>query len=141
MLKKAELNKIVESIKTAEGETSVEIRVCVVHRCKIDPYEAALRKFYEYKMDKTALRNGVLIYVAPKNKKAAIMGDVGIDAVVSEGFWDEALEDMLKSFAKDELCEGICRGVSMVGEMIQDKFPIAEDDINELSDEVIIDEE
>lgn len=141
MLKKNELDQIVESIRKAEGKTSAEIRVCVVRRCKADPYDAAIGEFFEYKMDQTALRNGVLIYVAPSDKKAAIVGDVAIDSVVDKGFWDSALEGMVQLFAQDNLCEGICMGVSMVGEIIQDKFPIAEDDVNELSDEVIIDEE
>lgn len=141
MLNKEELNRIVEAIRQAESSTSAEIRVCVVRKCKTDPYEAAGRKFFDLKMDETALRNSVLIYVAPNDKKTAIIGDIGIDEIAGEGFWDNVLHEMLFYFTDKKICEGICRGVEMVGELVKTNFPISEDDINELSDEVIIDEE
>jgi len=40
-------------------------------------------------MQKTELRNGVLFYLSIKNKKFAILGDKGINASVSENFWDD----------------------------------------------------
>lgn len=141
MLSKEELNRVVESIRTAEGHTSAEIRVCVVEKCKADPYEAAGRKFFELKMDETALRNAVLIFVAPNDKKTAIVGDSGINEIAGEDFWDTVLHKMLFYFADNEICTGICCGIEMVGELVKASFPVADDDINELSDEVIIDEE
>ena len=141
MLNQDELNKVVESIRAAEGQTSAEIRVCVARKCVDSPLEAAQRKFKQLKMDTTALRNSVLIYVAPSDHKAAVVGDSGIDEVAKEGFWDSVLEEMLSFFKDERICDGICRGVGKVGELIKARYPITENDMNELCDDVIWDEE
>ena len=141
MLKKEELDIITGAIRNAENNTSAEIRVCVARHCKGDPLEAASRKFHKLKMDTTRHRNGVLIYVAPADHKAAIYGDTGI---VDEGgdplFWDEALGEMISYFKGDEILEGICRAITKVGELIKSHYPVSENDLNELGDEVIIKE-
>lgn len=46
-------------------------------------------------MDKTKLRHGVLIYVAAVYRKFAIIGDAGINKVVTETFWDDTKTAML----------------------------------------------
>lgn len=141
MLKKEELHNISTAIRDAENHTSGEIRVCVARRCKEDPLEAAYRKFLQLEMDKTRLRNGVLIYVAPADHKAAVYGDHGIEEATGDtGFWNEVLEEMLFHFKKNEIMEGICRAVMKVGELIKDCFPVSENDVNELGDEVIFEE-
>lgn len=141
MLTKVELDRIVETIRQAENNTSAEIRVCVAKNCKIDPLEAAYAKFRKLKMDKTTLRNSVLIYVAPNDNKAAIIGDTGIDKIAVDDFWDSTLHGMIQFFRNNNaICDGICYGVEKVGNLVKKFFPISEDDFNELSDEVIIDE-
>lgn len=141
MLKKEELDIITSAIRNAENGTSGEIRVCVARHCKGNPLEAAFKKFHKLKMDTMRLRNGVLIYVAPADHKAAIYGDTGI---VDEGgdpfFWDEALEEMISCFKDDEIQEGICRAIAKVGELIKSHYPVSENDVNELGDEVIFEE-
>ncbi len=140
MLKKEELQKITESIQRAESYTSGEIRVCIARQCKGDPLETAFKKFRQLKMDTTQLRNGVLIYVAPSRHKAAIVGDKGIHDVADNDFWNEALEVMFSRFREGEIAEGICSGVGKVGELIKSRYPVSENDINELDDEVILDD-
>ncbi len=142
MLKKGELDKIVQAIRNAENRTSAEIRVCIAKRCSIDPLEAAYEKFLKMEMDKTALRNAVLIYVAPNDSKASIIGDVSINEVCGEGFWDSTLDGMINVFkTQRDICGGICYAVEKVGELVKQFFPVSTDDINELSDEVLIDED
>ena len=141
MLNPEELNKVVESIRAAEGQTSAEIRVCVARKCKQNPMDAAYKKFKQLKMDTTALRNSVLSYVAPDDHKAAVIGDSGIDEAAKGGFWDSVLEDMLSYFKNERICDGICQGVGKVGELIKARYPVMENDVNELCDDVIWDEE
>lgn len=141
MLKKEELHTISIAIRNAENHTSGEIRVCVARRCKDDPLEAAFRKFHQLKMNETRLRNGVLIFVAPADHKAAIYGDQEIENVTNNSdFWNNVLEEMLSFFKEGEIMEGICRAVDKVGQLIKSQFPVSENDENELSDEVVIDE-
>lgn len=141
MLKKKELQTITNAIRDAEFHTSGEIRVCVAKQCPGDPLEAASQKFHKLKMDETRFRNGVLIYVAPADHKAAIFADTGIAEEAGSGdFWDAALNEMLDYFKHGEITEGICKAVTMVGELIKTRYPASENDLNELGDEVIIKE-
>ncbi|MFA7105477.1 MAG: TPM domain-containing protein [Dysgonamonadaceae bacterium] len=137
MLNKVDLDKVSDAIKNAENRTSAEIRVCVARKCEEDPLNAAAKKFRKLKMYKTKLRNSVLIYVAPVDHKAAILGDIGINEAASEGFWDDVLEDMFLHFRNNEIVQGICEGVGKVGALINARYPIMENDENELSNEVI----
>lgn len=140
MLNKEELDKVTESIRSAESMTSGEIRVCVAKQCKEDPLKMATAKFHELKMEATQLRNSVLIYVCPADHKAAIVGDIGINEASKDGFWDNTLEEMLAYFRKEMIVDGICQGVGKVGELIKVRYPISENDINELSNDVILEE-
>ncbi len=140
MLNEQELERVVASIQNAESQTSAEIRVCVAKKCKENPLDAAYKKFKLMKMDTTVLHNSVLIYVAPEDHKAAIIGDSGINEIAKDNFWDSVLEEMLAYFKNLRICEGVCQGVGRVGELIKAAYPVEKDDVNELSDEVIIDE-
>ena len=42
-----------------------------------------------YFVEKTEKKNAVLIYLAKKDKKLAIIGDEGINKVVPANFWDD----------------------------------------------------
>ncbi len=140
MLNKEELGQITASIRDAESHTSGEIRVCVTRQCKGDPLEAAFRMFTRMKMESTLLRNGVLLYISPADHKAAIWGDIGIHDAAGSGFWDGVLHEMLTFFRDDRIADGICRGIERVGELIKVRYPVTENDTNELNDDVILDE-
>jgi len=60
---------IVEAICVAEKETSGEIRVHIEKTTSKVHFDRALEVFHLLKMDETELKNGVLIYVAVKDKK------------------------------------------------------------------------
>ena len=140
MLNEEELTKVSTSIRNAEQHTSGEIRVCVARRCKGDPLEAAFRVFSQLKMENTAQRNGVLLYVSPADHKAAIWSDSGIHDATPKDFWDDVLNEMLTFFREGRITDGICKGVGRVGELIKAQYPITENDVNELSDEVFLEE-
>ena len=86
---KEEQDQILAAIKEAEKETSGEIRIHIETTCPGDVLDRAAWIFKKLGMDKTAERNGVLFYLAVKDRKFAIIGDAGINAKVPEGFWDE----------------------------------------------------
>ena len=87
-------------------------------------------------MEKTELRNGVLIYLAIKHRKFAILGDKGINNVVPSGFWDTIQAEMLDSFRKNDFCTGLCNAIASVGENLKKYFPYKKDDVNELPDDI-----
>jgi uncharacterized membrane protein len=128
--------QIRRTVEEAERNTSGEIRVCIEKSCKDEALDRAARYFYQLEMDKTRLRNGVLIYLATADRKFAIIGDTGINQAVPHDFWDTTKEAMLALFKQDMLTEGIVTGVTMAGQKLKQYFPYALKDKNELSDDI-----
>lgn len=132
----AEELQIMNAIREAESNTSGEIRVHIENKCKTEVLDRAAQVFDLLKMQKTALRNGVLFYLAIRDKKFAILGDVGINAKVPENFWDEIKELMLEYFKKGDFADGLAQGIIRAGEQLKEHFKHQDDDVNELSDEI-----
>jgi uncharacterized membrane protein len=133
---KEEQAQIVEAIKTAENLTSGEIRVHIENHCKEDALDRTTFLFEKMEMHKTELRNGVLIYLALKDRKFSIIGDAGINAVVGDNFWEDIKESTITDFKAEAYCAGLCAAIKRCGEKLVAQFPVAEDDINELSDDI-----
>jgi uncharacterized membrane protein len=127
---------IIEAIKTAEKDTSGEIRVHLENTCKGDVLDRAVYLFEKLGMHKTENRNGVLFYLAVVDKKFAILGDAGINAVTPENFWDEIKNTVISKFSEQKFSEGISEGVLMAGKALKEFFPYKSDDKNELSDDI-----
>lgn len=130
---------IVKAIAEAEHTTSGEIRVHVETSCKASVLDEAAWLFRKVGMHKTADRNGVLIYLALKEKKFAIIGDSGINAVVPPGFWDAIRDHMQKRFSEGRFAEGLAEGVLMAGDKLKEHFPRSKADVNELTDAISFD--
>ncbi len=133
---KQQLDDIKSSVQSAELNTSGEIRVHIEVACKADVLDHAAYLFEKLGMSKTALRNGVLIYLAIKDRKFAIIGDAGMNTKVPADFWDKAKSIMLSDFKEGRFTEGLCKAVLLAGEQLKQFFPHQADDINELPDEV-----
>ncbi len=136
---KEEEKEIIAAIQAIEKKTSGEIRVHLQKTCDGPALEVAKKVFFELEMQKTARRNGVLFFIAPKEHKFAILGDSGLDEVVPESFWEEARNLMQEHFRKGEFAIGITKAIHMVGNYLTQFFPVQEDDENELSDDISYD--
>ncbi len=127
---------ITEAIKNAELHTSGEIRVHIAKKCPGDILDLAADIFAELGMHKTALRNGVLFFIVPSQKKFAILGDVGINAKVATNFWDEIKEKMQLHFKNNQFDLGLTEAIKMAGDSLQTHFPYQSNDQNELSNDI-----
>ena len=133
---KEQKQEILHAIKDAEKDTSGEIRVHVDETVKGDVLDRAAYVFRKLEMHKTRQRNGVLFLLAYKSHKFAILGDAGINALVTEDFWDNIKEIMSGFFRNNKFTEGLALGIRMAGEELKLHFPYQEDDINELPDDI-----
>lgn len=149
--------QVIAAIRTAEAHTSGEIRVHLESGLRdeasgvssrptpqtSDPTPdavlvRAVEVFHHLKMEQTTQRNGVLFYVAVAAKQFAIYGDEGINKTVPEGFWEEVKQVLGVHFRKGQFAEGLEAGILMAGEKLKAYFPVQEDDINELPDEISV---
>jgi uncharacterized membrane protein len=127
---------IVNAIRIAEQHTSGEIRVHIEATSQMDAFDRALEVFHLLKMDNTKLQNGVLIYVAVKDKTFVIYGDKGINDVVSNDFWNSTKDVMQSHFKQGHFKQGLIDGVLKAGEQLQKYFPWEHGDVNELTNEI-----
>lgn len=123
--------------KPKKKNTSGEIRLHVETRCPENALDRAAYWFAELKMHKTEQRNGVLFYLALADRKFAILGDVGINAQVPAGFWDEVSALVLADFKEQKFAQGLIAGIQKAGENLKAFFPYQSDDVNELSENFI----
>ncbi|WP_420574904.1 TPM domain-containing protein [Kordia sp.] len=118
-----EEQEIIAAIRTAERNTSGEIRVHIEDHTDADTFDRALEVFHLLKMDNTRLRNGVLIYVAVADKSFVICGDKGINDVVPCDFWDSTRDVMRTQFQHGNFKQGLIDGVLKAGLELQTHFP------------------
>ena len=97
----------------------------------------AQRKFLQLTMQKTRDRNAVLIFVAPRAHKYAVVGDVGVHEKCGEEFWRKLVHDMRAHFKNEDFNRAIILGISEVGKLLASHFPRTGDTINELPDEIV----
>jgi uncharacterized membrane protein len=134
--KPEEEDRIIRAIKAAEKNTSGEVRVHLEVNCEGELLEAAAKVFHRLKMDRTELRNGVLIFLVPERRQFAIIGDKGINEKVPENFWQEVRNIMQAHFREGDFAQGVCEGITRAGEKLKEFFPYQKDDKNELPDEI-----
>lgn len=131
--------QIVQAIRTAEKETSGEIRIYVEsHNSMVNVIDRAAEIFFKLSMEKTDERNAVLLYIAMKDKELALFGDEGIYKRVGADFWDNAVKEMIGEFSTENISNGIEKCILHIGQTLKEKFPYnAATDKNELPDDIV----
>ena len=132
--------RIIEAIEEAELRTSGEIRVHLEENCEGDALEQAATIFHELGMDETRLQNGVLIYIAYEDHRAAVYAGKGIHREVEDHFWEDVLEILLQNFRQKDYEKGIIEAVRMTGHKLSEMYPYSKTDRNELSNEISYDD-
>ncbi len=135
-LSRLDHDRIVAAIVEAEKHTSGEIRVHVSHRHVEDPLKAAAHRFDRLQMQKTAHRNAVLIFVAPRSQTFSIIGDRGVHARCGDAFWQTVAAEMGRLFREQKFTEGIVHGIHTAGKLLAEHFPRRPDDANQLPNSV-----
>ncbi len=140
-----EESAIVAAIRTAEKNTSGEIRVhleasslSAEKKEPIDAFDRAAEVFDMLHMHNTAQRNGVLIYVAVEDRMLVIMGDKGINDVVGQHFWESTKDVIIGHFKNGNMKQGLVEGILKAGEQLKEHFPYNKNDKNELPDTISV---
>jgi uncharacterized membrane protein len=137
-LTKLEHDRIVRAIRAAESKTSGEIRL-YIQRGKVnaDPLISAQKKFHRLRMHKTRERNAVLIFVAPRAHKFAVVGDKAIHQKCGESFWRHVVDGMRKHFQDEKFSHALVEAIKEIGKLLATHFPRTDASSNELPDEVV----
>ena len=140
---RADLDAIAAAVDAAEERTAAEIRVHLEPRvargrreATVDALPRAREVFVALKMHETALRGGVLIYLAVEERKLAIVGDEAIHARVHSGYWEAIRDRMVERLHDGAARDAVVQAVQDVGAVLAREFPRRPDDIDELPDDV-----
>jgi uncharacterized membrane protein len=136
-LSKLEHDRIVHAIREAESNTSGEIRV-YIQRSKVngDPLIIAQKKFQRLHMHKTRGHNAVLIFVAPRARKFAVVGDKAVHEKCGHEFWQRVVESMRTHFQNEKFSHAVVEAVQEIGKLLAAHFPKMSANANDLPDEI-----
>ena len=130
--------RIVRAIKDVEAKTSGEVRVYVQRgHFHGEALPRAQKKFLELGMEKTRERNAVLIFVAPREQKFAVIGDEGVHQKCGQQFWQELVEKMRAHFQQEEFTDALVEAIESTGQLLGRYFPKSSERGNELSDDIV----
>ena len=135
-LRKLEHDRIAKAIATAEATTSGEIRVFIQRGNVADAVSEARAQFERLEMTQTRERNAVLVFVAPRAQKFAVIGDRGVYEKCGQPFWEALTQAMRPHFEAQRFTDAIVHAVREAGQLLGQHFPRRPDDRNELPNAV-----
>ena len=104
----------------------------------MDPVDRAKEIFFQLKMQNTKERNAVLFYIAMDHRELALFADEGIYQRVGAAYWNNAVNNMVAYFTKENISNGIGTCVQQIGETLKKEFPYnTTTDKNELPDDIV----
>src|SRR5213076_309836 len=137
-LSRLEHDRIVGAIREVESKTSSQIRVYVQRgKVSVDPLIAAQKKFQRLGMHKTRDRNAVLIFVAPRAHKFAVVGDKAIHEKCGDEFWQRIVDGMRVHFQNEKFSHAIVEAVEEIGKLLATYFPKKSRSSNELPEKIV----
>lgn len=131
-----ESDLVERAVKQAESGTSAEIKVVITRHCWGSTGDKAARTFKKLGLHKTAQRNCVLILLVTTNREFAIFGDSGIHQHAGQEHWDNVRDHMTRLFGEGAFAQGLCDGVTMIGQKLANYFPRQDNNINEINDDI-----
>jgi len=115
--------RVLEAIRASEARTSGEIRVVIARHRVADPVAAAKHYFHRLGMASSPHRNGVLIFLAPRSRKFAVIGDKAVHEKCGDAFWSELAAAMGERFRRGEFTGGLVHGIDRAGDFLATSFP------------------
>jgi len=97
-------------------------------------------EFYELEMSQTQDRTGILLFVSLMEHRAVVLADRSIAEKLDAKIWQELVDLMIQGVKRGDLAAGMTQAIQRCGELLSPYFPVAEDDINELRDHLVVKE-
>jgi len=125
-----------ESVKAVEAQTAAEVVVAVRRKTlRANVARSARAAFYDLGISRTSGRNGILVFVSTFERSCVVLPDIGIDVAALGPGWSEACELLDRAVRQGRLPDFFL-ALRSLGPVLGKTMPRAEDDVNELPDEV-----
>jgi putative membrane protein len=97
---------------------------------------AARAMFVERRVHGTSGRTGILLYVSLLERDAALVSDLGVEAVASTAGWSEAVDGIEQAVRRGEDGATVARRIEALAALLAAALARAADDVDELANEV-----
>jgi uncharacterized membrane protein len=124
-LDQIEHDHIHRAIQAAEEKTSGRIVVYIGHRRVADPLVEARRLFRKLGLESGDEKAGLLLFVAPKTRKFAVLGGKALHEKLGQEWWDRLAEMIAKDFREDRYTAGLLAAIEQAGHALHAHFPAA----------------
>ena len=131
-----QMASLVEAIKTAEDDSTGEIRIHIDSNTEGNNAEIAFEVFKRLCKDQTVEKNAVLFHVNFEQQYLTIIGDEGIHEKVHQTFWERMHDQITSEFSKGNFHDGLKNAVLETGLELKKYFPITGENPNELPNEI-----
>ncbi len=88
-------------------------------------------------ISRTSGRNGILVFISMLERRVELVADIGIDAEALGSPWKEATARLASTLRGDPDLDRFVEALLALAPVLEAAMPRAEDDVNELSDEVV----
>nr|PZN66297.1 MAG: hypothetical protein DIU62_07815 [Pseudomonadota bacterium] len=139
------LQQIEQRIAALEARHPGELRFVAEHALDladliagVTPRERALEVFSQLRIWDTERNNGVLIYVLHAEHAVEIVADRGLARVVPQAEWDAICRMVEQRFRAGQHAEGALAAIDAVARLLDQHFPDARPDTNELPDQPLL---
>ena len=118
--------RLVGALADAERKTTGRIYVYVSHRPIADALAAARTRFAKLGLSRLHEdRASVLIYLAPRTHKFAIIGDTAIHERCGEDYWKELAAKLSKDLKAGDLTAALLNAIGSLKATLAEHFPAA----------------
>ncbi len=101
-------------------------------------HDAAMRHFVSRGVHQTRDRTGVLLFVVEEERRAEIVADEGIHGKVDAKVWVDAIGALVSGVKQGDVVTGFETAIAKVGDVLEEHFPPRPDDVDELSNRLIV---
>ena len=100
--------------------------------------ERAIRAFYEKGLYRTKKNTGVLFFLSLLEHKVWVLADRGIYEKIDQETLNKFAKSVSQGVKEGRACDALCDAMKDIGELLARHFPMTPGDIDELTDELIM---
>ena len=100
--------------------------------------DRAFLHFIQAGIVETRDRSGILIFISHLERRVMIIADKGINQKIEQEQWAEFIDEIVLGIKKGHLTDHLVQVIRKCGYLLEEHFPIKDDDTNELSNEITI---
>jgi len=123
-----EHERIQKAIQSAEDGTSSDIVLFITRKNVSDPLAAANEEFRKLRLDTAKAHNSLLIFVAPKSQKFAVVGGTALHEKVGQDWWNEFVALLTRHFKEGRFTDGILAALGQASLALKAHFPATSPD-------------